>query len=345
MQAICVTSKGTLELRRIPRPTPGIGEAIIKVVAAAQNPSDLKNLFGLKREGSVLGCDFAGVVVELGPPLEGNDLHKVTVGQRVAGFVRGGVDTHGAFAEYVASPVGTLLNVPDSWSFEDAAQVCLAGYTACQCLYEAHSLPTPFDPAPPQPVDILVWGGTTAVGYLVIQLAAMAGLRVITTASPRYTELLKKLGATEVFDYKDPQAGKKIHALTNGRLMHAVDCISEKTTPFQIALALSQEGGTIACLLTYPSRLGKQDINVIMPLAYTVLRYWNPEECPEKRSKQIEFGARAADILNRLMESGKLTPMRKKLYTNGLVDVFDGIAYMTESKVSGEKITYTFRQN
>ena len=164
-----------------------------------------------------------------------------------------------------------LIKLPDHLSFEQGAQVPIASSTAYSCLYQSLSLPLPSDRnAPATSGDLLIWGGNTSVGRFAIQLAKMSGIqRIITTSSSQNFDSLRKLGATEVFDYRDPEAGEKIHSYTAGSLRMAVDCISEGTTPYQISTALSAAGGTIAVINPYVSR--KNGVETIFTLGYTLL--------------------------------------------------------------------------
>ena len=160
-----------------------------------------------------------------------------------------------------------LIKLPDHLSFEQGAQVPIASLTAYYCLYQSLSLP---DRNAPATSDLLIWGGNTSVGRFTIQLAKMSGTqRIISTSSPQNFDSLRKLGATEVFDYRDPEAGEKIHSYTGGSLRMAVDCISEDTTPYQISTALSAAGGTIAVINPYVSR--KNGVETIFTLTYTLL--------------------------------------------------------------------------
>ena len=172
---------------------------------------------------------------------------------------------NGAFSQYVAVNAELLLPVPETWSFEEAAQVGIAMYTASLCLYHALKLPSILNPTT-VPIDVLVWGGASAVGQATIQLARLGGLRVITTASPANFELVKKLGASEVFDYSDKDTPAKIKAVTNGKLRYAVDCVSENGTGEQIAACIGDEGGENAIILPYQQK--RADIKNHFLLAY-----------------------------------------------------------------------------
>lgn len=78
---------------------------------------------------------------------------------------------------------------------------------------------------------ILIWGGSSAVGHHAIQLASLSGYTVFTTGSPTVHEELKALGASEVFDYRDPEVSQKIRAAAGEEgITLALDTISENGT-------------------------------------------------------------------------------------------------------------------
>jgi NADPH:quinone reductase-like Zn-dependent oxidoreductase len=220
-----------------------------------------------------VGHDFAGVVEERGPDVpEG----MWTIGERVAGVVVGGqssflrmflvprteshttaVQANGAFSEYVVARAELeLVPIPEGWSFEEAAQLGVAPITALQCLHETLELPSPFEArstaGQPQRT-ILIWGGASAVGQYAIQFAKLCGLRVLTTASSKNFDLVKGLGADEVFDYRDEGAVEKIRAATGNALDIAIDTISEGKTPAQVTGAIGDKGGEVAIILPYES--------------------------------------------------------------------------------------------
>lgn len=160
---------------------------------------------------------------------------------------------NGAFSEYAVALADHVLHIPDTWSFEDAAQLGIPPLTAIQMLWQSQTgLPTPLSPTSPLNVTpILVWGGASSVGNYVIQLAKLSGLYVIATASPKNFELCRDLGADEVFDYRDVEVVAKIRESAKGKggLKHAVDCVSEGGTVKQVAAALGEQGGTVSVIL------------------------------------------------------------------------------------------------
>ncbi len=146
--------------------------------------------------------------------------------------------------------------MPGGWSFEEAAQLGVAPLTALQCLHETLELPSPFEDrtAPEQPQrTILIWGGASSLGQYAIQFAKLGGLHVVTTASPKNFDLVKGLGADEVFDYRDEDVVEKIRVATGNALDIAFDTVSEGKTPAQVTGAIGDKGGKVATILRYES--------------------------------------------------------------------------------------------
>jgi NADPH:quinone reductase-like Zn-dependent oxidoreductase len=149
-----------LQVREVDRPVPGPGEVLVKVAAAAINPSDTKNVLG-RMEGTTLprtpGRDFAGVL-EDGSEVwgSGGDI----------GFTRDG--TH---AEFTVVPRAGIAPKPKSLSMAEAAGVGTAFITAYQGLVVVADV---------KPGEwVLVTGAKGSVGGAVIQLATWKGARTI----------------------------------------------------------------------------------------------------------------------------------------------------------------------
>ncbi|KAF5349762.1 hypothetical protein D9758_010175 [Tetrapyrgos nigripes] len=332
MFAITTTGKGDgkVELRQVDIPKPGPKDLLVKVVVAAQNPTDWKSS-GRFEGVAIVGCDYAGVVTEVGKDVT----EDVKVGDRVAGMVFGCLEMNGAFSEYAVVPSHMFFKIPESWSFEDASQLGVACYTTCQCLYQSQTLPSPENPTS-TPYDILVWGGSSSVGHFVIQLAKLAGLRVIATASPKHFDSLKALGAAETFDYRDPEVAQKIRTYTNGNLKHVVDCISEGSTPQLTSDSLSAEGGTVSAILPYETV--RPEVKVVLSLAYHLFGKAFGNFTPT--TEMNDFANKSSKLISKLLAAGKLTPAPVKVWPNGLAGVPEGLEYMKSGKVSREKLIY-----
>ena len=159
-------SLGELKVVEVPMPAPGAGEVLVKVKAAAINPSDVKNVLGKMHETSVPrtpGRDFAGIVVE-GPSEWLNQ--KVFGSGGNLGFGRDG--TH---AEFASVPLIAINPLPKNLSFEQGAAMGVAYMTAWAAIVIAAKL---------QPAEaILITGTSGAVGSAAAKIASKHGARVI----------------------------------------------------------------------------------------------------------------------------------------------------------------------
>ncbi|KAK5746485.1 hypothetical protein LTR17_000865 [Elasticomyces elasticus] len=209
MKAIVVVKSGHAAVVEKAEPELRPGWVKVKVRAVALNPTDWKHIDFFARGGETVGCDFSGIVTEIGSAVTSN----IEVGDAIYGLVHGtkvGCEDTGAFAEYVVVKDGLFAKMPPNQTFEDAATWGAATVTNILGLWQKLGLPTPSQPAK-ENFPILVYGGSSAMGMIAIQLAKLAGLYVVTTASPRNFELLKtEYGADAVFDYNDPSCAASI---------------------------------------------------------------------------------------------------------------------------------------
>lgn len=205
-------------------PTARPGEIIVRVRAAAINPLDWviqgvgQVTYRWLRGPAVLGTDVAGEVVEVGPGVT-----RFAVGDRVAGLATGtdrGRDSahEGAFQLFTALLDRLASPIPDAMSFADAAVVPLGVSTAACGLFQPQNLglTMPGTQRQSHSKRILIWGGATSVGSNAVQLATAAGYRVVSTASPKNTDLVRALGADAVFDYRDPDVLASIREHNGG---------------------------------------------------------------------------------------------------------------------------------
>lgn len=151
----------------------------------------------------ILGLDVAGEVVETGPGVT-----RFKVGDRVIGYADATDETcnnpsHGAFQIYTVLLVNATSQIPYNMSYESAAVLPLGLSTAACGLFQKDQLGLQYPSVSPKPTGktLLVWGGSTSVGCNAIQLAVAAGYEVITTCSPKNFAYVKKLGASQAFDY------------------------------------------------------------------------------------------------------------------------------------------------
>ena len=200
MRAVVYSAYGGVEqlrLAEVALPVPRPGEVLVRVRAASLNSWDwdllrgkpfLARLGGLWRpQHAILGADIAGIVEALGA-----GVGRLAVGDRVFGDLSGA--NWGGFAEYVAAPESALARIPDGVGFEAAAATPQAGLLAWQGLRWKGEVRAGD--------QVLVNGGGGGAGTFAIQLAKRAGAAVTGVDRAEKLELMRRVGADRVIDYR-----------------------------------------------------------------------------------------------------------------------------------------------
>jgi NADPH2:quinone reductase len=191
-----------MSLDEIDQPTPGEGQVLVKVRAAALNFPDVLMAMGMYQEKPPLpyipGVELCGEIVG--------------TGQRVIGSPSGGP---GAFAEYALMDADATWPAPEGLSDEKAASLYLTYQTGYVGLHRRANL---------QAGEwLLVHAGAGGVGTAAIQLGKAAGAKVIATAGgARKTQVCKELGADHVIDYTAEDFVPIVKEVTGG---HGADVI------------------------------------------------------------------------------------------------------------------------
>jgi NADPH:quinone reductase-like Zn-dependent oxidoreductase len=186
----CYGGPEVLEYGELPDPAPAAGEVLVEVHAASVNAADWKMRAG--QYGAAVGFphvpgrDFSGVVAALG-----KGAGDFKVGDAVWGVCE--VPREGAYAEKIAIRQEIVARLPAKLTHAQCAAVALAGLTALISIEETLELK--------KGETILVQGGAGGVAGFAIGLARHLGARVITTASAKNHDYVKKLGADQVIDY------------------------------------------------------------------------------------------------------------------------------------------------
>ncbi|MFC8382960.1 NADP-dependent oxidoreductase [Nocardia sp. NPDC057272] len=173
------------ERAEVPRPTPGPGQVLVRVVATSVNAADWKVRSGVNRQLGepplVLGLDVSGIVAAVG-----DEATRFAPGDAVYGMVFGGAN-----AEYVVAQQNRLASVPVSIDPVHAAALPVAGVTAWQALSSV------------RPGErVLVHAAAGGVGHLAVQIAARRGASIAATARTGNHAYLRALGVTEPIDYR-----------------------------------------------------------------------------------------------------------------------------------------------
>jgi NADPH:quinone reductase len=186
-----------MSLDEVDQPTPGPGQVLVKVRAAALNFPDVLMAMGTYQEKPPLpftpGVELCGEIVE--------------TGQRVIGSPAGGP---GAFAEYALMDAQAAFAVPEGMPDEKAAALYLTYQTGYVGLHRRANL---------QAGEVLlVHAGAGGVGSAAIQLGKAAGATVIATAGgERKVEVCRQLGADHAIDYTSEDFVSVVKDVTGGR--------------------------------------------------------------------------------------------------------------------------------
>ncbi|MFC8661706.1 NADP-dependent oxidoreductase [Streptomyces sp. NPDC057199] len=186
-------SKDGVRVGDVPEPDVGADDVLVRIVAASVNPLDrmirdgeMKTILPYKVP-FVLGNDLAGVVVEVGAAVT-----RFAVGDEV--FARPDKNRIGTFAERIAVHQDDVAIKPATLTMEEAASLPLVALTSWQALVErAHVQPGQ---------KVLIHAGSGGLGTIAVQLAKQLGAYVATTTSTANVDLVKRLGADVVVDYK-----------------------------------------------------------------------------------------------------------------------------------------------
>ena len=187
---IVASARGGPEALRVaedPAPSPGPGEALVRVTAAGVSYGDVLQLAGVipgtPKPPYVPGYDITGVVAEVGPGVDG-----VAPGQPVTALVR-----EGGYASLASVPADRLVPVPPGTEDVPVAGAVLNYFIAYQMLHRV---------ARAQPGQhVLVHGAAGGVGIAVLQLCRLAGIECHGTASAGKHPVVREHGGHPI-DYR-----------------------------------------------------------------------------------------------------------------------------------------------
>ncbi|EPQ54186.1 GroES-like protein [Gloeophyllum trabeum ATCC 11539] len=331
--------QGAFALGDKPIPFPGPGELLLKVEAVGLNPLDWK----LQKWGvpafiheypAVLGEDIAGTVE--------------SVGEGVSGFAKGdrviyqGTFTpdKAGFQQYTLAVAQFTAKIPSNISLDEGATLPTAVATAAMGLYAPINDTAPGGAGLTAPWEaggrgkyagkpILVLGGSSSVGQMVIQFAKLSGFSpIITTASQTNQTLVNSLGATHLIDRALPAESfhAAVSSITTAPLEIIYNTISTPETQ-QVAYDLLAPGGAVVFTLPLAIKVGAQGkkrvINVFGAVAIP---------------SQQKTGAGLYAALEGLLANGELKPNPVRVLPGGLNGVVDGLREMEEGRVSGYKL-------
>src|SRR6266704_3238069 len=200
MKAIVYHTYGSpdvLKLEEIQKPVPQDNEVLVHVHAASVNAADWHLMRGApflarfanglqKPKNTKLGADVAGRVEAVG-----RNVTQFQVGEEVFGCMP--LHELGSLAEYVCAHEDAVALKPSKMTFEQAAAVPLAAFTALQGLRDKGQIKLG--------QKVLVNGASGGVGTAAVQIAKSFGTEVTGVCNTRNVDMVRSLGADQVIDY------------------------------------------------------------------------------------------------------------------------------------------------
>jgi NADPH:quinone reductase-like Zn-dependent oxidoreductase len=309
-------SPDVLQWEEIEKPTPGDNEVLLRVRAASVNPLDWHFMRGMpylvripaglrKPKVTGLGVDVAGQVEAVGRAVT-----QLKPGDEVFGSCRR------AFAEYVCAAESSLVVKPDNMTFEQAASVPVAAFTALQGLRDKGHI---------QPRQrVLVNGAAGGVGSFAVQIAKSFGADVTGVCSTRNVGMVRSIGADQVIDYTQEdftKSGQRYDLLFDAVGNHSLFACRRVLNPKGVLIMAGGEGGrwmiralgrAITALVL--SRFVSQKLTGLLA-----------------RTRKEDL-----TVMHQLMEAGKVTPVIDRRYR--LSEVPEAIRYLEQGHARGKVV-------
>ncbi len=303
MKAIVYTRYGPPEvatLSEVPKPLPKANELLIKVYASTVNRTDSgfrsaqyfisRFWTGLLRpKHQILGCEFSGVVEEIGQAVT-----TFKKGDKVFGF---NDRTSGGHGEYLTiTETDAVATMPINFSFEVAAPLTEGAHYALADIRAAKV---------ERGQNVLVYGATGAIGSAALQLLKHFGATVTAVCNTQNVALVKSLGVDTVIDYQTQDFTK-----TEVKFEFIFDAVG-KSSFAQCKPLLTQKGVYIS------TELGQNGVNILLALTTPL---WG--------SKRLLFPIPAISkqdviFLKELAEKGIFKPIIDRQYNmNQIVDAY-----------------------
>lgn len=301
-----------VRIEDVATPEPGRGEVRVRVRASALNHLDLWVRRGMPIETTmphIGGSDVAGEVDVVGEGVEG-----VEPGTRVvvdpslpcghcewcvagetplcAEYRILGEHTQGGLAEYVVVPAANLFEIPADYPFERAAAAPLVFLTAWRGLVTRAGV---------RPGEtVLVTGASGGVSTAAIQIAKLAGARVIAVTSTPWVGKVRALGADEVVDRLEVDWGKEVWKATGKRGVDvAIDSVGAATWATTVR-SLARAGR----LVVYGATTGPKaelDLRQLFWKQFDILGTTMATAAEFRRAMRLVFDGKLEPVVDRVM--------------------------------------------
>jgi NADPH:quinone reductase-like Zn-dependent oxidoreductase len=305
-----------IQINEVEKPVPNDNQVLIEVRAASVNPYDwhfmrgtpylVRIIAGLRKpKDTRLGVDVAGQVEAVGM-----NVTQFKPGDKVFGSCRG------AFAEYACASESAVVLKPDNVTFEQAASVPIAAFTALQGLRDKGQV---------QPGQkVLVNGAGGGVGTFAVQIARSFGADVTGVCSTGKADMVRSIGANRVIDYTQEdftKSGQRYDVFFDAVGNHSLSACRR---------VLNLKG-------IYVGAGGTSDPWMIGPLTHMIAAFGLSRFGSQKfvgllaRNRQDDL-----KTMRELVESGKVIPVIDRRYR--LIEVPEAIGYLEEGHARGKVV-------
>ena len=296
-----------------PLPLPGLlaGEVLIKTAYVGINRADL-----LQRDGKYPpppgappypGLEISGTIAGLSEGVSG-----FTLGEKVCALLGGG-----GYAEYVAAPAAQVLPVPSTLTLAQAASVPEAVATSIMALVRtAHLRPNE---------RVLIHGGTSGLGILMIQIAKLLGAEVFTTVgSDEKIAFLAPLGITAINHHASPFA-EQIRTRTNQEGVDVIiDTLGAPALPDHLSL-LRRNGRLVSLAMMQGAEVSALKIGRML----THHLCWTGTTLRSRTvAEKAEIIQQVKDLIWPALADGRLKPATDRVFA--LTDAEKALKYLQE---------------
>ncbi|MDP2687743.1 MAG: NAD(P)-dependent alcohol dehydrogenase [Aequorivita sp.] len=316
MKAVVYTKYGPAEvakLTEVAKPSPKNTEVLIKVYTSTVNRTDsgfrsaeyfISRFWSglLRPKNQILGCEFAGIIEEVG-----SSIKTFKKGDKVFGF---NDKTFGGHGEYLTiAETDAVTTIPNNISLDEAAALTEGAHYALNIIKAAKL---------EKGQNVLVYGATGAIGSAAVQLLKHYGMKVTAVCNSKNVALVKSLGAAIVIDYQTQD-----FTMTDNRFQLIIDAVG-KSSFGQCKPLLAKKGIYIS------TELGKNAENVFLALITPILG-----------SKKVLFpiptiNKETVQFLKELVEKGEYKPVIDRQYT--LNQIVEAYKYVESGQKTGNVI-------
>lgn len=307
-----ISSQGSLDnlkLQVTTRQKPKAGEIEIRVRTVGLNFLDVLNVLGIAPVQLPLGHECVGEVVALGEGVEGFEPGELVVAL-----------ASGSFSQYVTVDANLVIPKPAALTFEEAATIPEAFFTAYWCLHHVAKISAGD--------RVLIHAAARGVGQAAVQLAIEAGAEVFATASPSKWQVLKSQGVKYIMNSRTLDFAEQVMAYTNGQGVDIVlNCLTGEGFVERSLAVVSAKGRFV--------ELAKLDIWNWEQVARVRpdVQYFTIDMVPVCQEQPALVQSMLRQLIQRV-ENGVLLPLPQTVFP--LQDAVSAFRYMQQAKHIGK---------